>query len=41
MPLIQQTVGSQWWDFREAFRQNGVTVEFICEEDIQRLHEDS
>ena len=38
-PPILQAVDSQWWDFRDAFRQNGVTVEFICEEDIQRLHE--
>ena len=36
-PPILQAVDSQWWDFRDVFRQNGVTVEFICEEDIQRL----
>ena len=40
-PPILQAVDSQWWDFRDAFRQNGVTVEFICEDDIQRLHEDT
>ena len=38
-PPILQAVDSQWWDFRDAFHRNGVTVEFICEEDIQRLHE--
>lgn len=38
-PPILQAVDSGWWDFRDVFRQNGVTVEFICEEDIQRLHE--
>ena len=37
-PPILQAVDSQWWDFRDAFRENGVTVEFICEDDIQRLH---
>ena len=37
-PPILQAVDSQWLDFRNAFRQNGVTVEFICEDDIQRLH---
>ena len=37
-PPILQAVDSQWWDFRDAFLQNGVTVEFICEADIQRLH---
>ena len=39
-PPILQAVDSQWWDFRAAFRQNGVTVAFICEDDIQRLRED-
>ena len=37
-PPILQAVDSQWWGFRDAFRRNGVTVEFICEDDIQRLH---
>ena len=36
-PPILQAVDSQWWDFRAAFRQNGIIVEFICEDDIQRL----
>lgn len=40
-PPILQAVDSQWWDFRDAFRQNGVTVAFICEDDIQRLREDT
>ena len=40
-PPILQAVDSQWWDFRNAFRRNGVTVEFICEADIQRLRGDS
>ena len=38
-PSILQAVDSQWWDFRDAFRRNGIIVEFICEEDIQQLHE--
>ncbi len=37
-PPILQAVDSQWWDFRDAFHRNGVTVKFICEADIQRLH---
>ena len=37
-PLILQAVDSQWWGFHDAFRRNGVTVAFICEDDIQRLH---
>ena len=36
-PPILQAVDSQWWDFRDAFRRNRIIVEFICEEDIQRL----
>ena len=39
-PPILQAVDSQWWDFRDAFRRNGIIVEFICEDDIQRLRED-
>ena len=37
-PPILQAVDSQWWDFRDALRENGATVEFICEDDIQRSH---
>ena len=37
-PPILQAVDSQWLDFHKVFRRNGVTVEFICEDDIQRLH---
>ena len=37
-PPILQAVDSQWWDFRYALRENGVTVAFICEDDIQRLY---
>ena len=36
-PPILQAVDSQWWDFRDALRENGAPVEFICENDIQRL----
>ena len=40
-PPILQAVDSQWWDFRDAFRRHGVIVEFICEDDIQRMREGS
>lgn len=40
-PAILQATDSQWWDFRVALRENGVTVEFICEDDIRRLREES
>jgi hypothetical protein len=36
-PPILQAVDSQWWDFHNTLRRNSVTVEFICEDDIQRL----
>ena len=36
-PAILQAVDSEWWNFREALRQNGVTVEFICEDDIRLM----
>ncbi len=36
-PPILQAMDRQWWKHREALRRNGVTVEFICEADIQRL----
>lgn len=37
-PPILQAVDSKWLDFCDAFSRNGVTVEFICKTDIQRLH---
>ncbi len=40
-PAILQAVDSGWWDFRDVFHRNGVTVAFICEDDIQRLREDT
>ena len=36
-PPILQAVDSPWWDFRDALSRHGVTVEFICEDDIHRL----
>ena len=40
-PPILQAWDRQWWDFRDALHRSGVTVEFICEADIQGLHIDS
>lgn len=37
-PPILQAVDSQWWNFRDALSRHEVRVEFLCEEDIQRLH---
>ena len=40
-PPILQAVDSKWLDFRDALHRSGVTVEFICEADIQGLHSGS
>ena len=36
-PPILQAVDSAWWTYRDTLRQNGVTVEFICEVDIRLM----
>lgn len=36
---ILQAVDSNWYGFREAFAQNGLTIDFICEENIRLLYE--
>ena len=36
---ILQAVDSQWYGFRELFVQNGLIVEFVCEENIRDLYE--
>ena len=40
-PPILQAVDSKWIDFRQALSRNCVKVEFICQDDIQRLREES
>ncbi len=35
-PPILQATDTQWWEFRHVLRENGVTVKFICEDDIHR-----
>lgn len=40
-PPILQATDTQWWDFRDALIRNGVIVEYICKDDIQRLREES
>ncbi len=36
-PPILQAVDAAWWIFKDALFRNGVKVEFLCEDDIQRL----
>ena len=34
-PPILQAVDSGWWNHRDALHQNGVTIDFICQDDIR------
>ncbi len=36
---LLQSVDSQWYGSREIFIENGLIVEFLCEENIRYLHE--
>ena len=36
-PPILQAVDRAWWHYRGALHQNGVTVDFICEDDIRSI----
>jgi hypothetical protein len=36
-PPILQAVDSEWWNYRETLQQNGVTIDFICEDDIRSI----
>jgi hypothetical protein len=37
--VLLQSVDSQWYGEREVFTENGLIVEFICEENIRYLYE--
>ena len=36
LPILQ-AVDSGWWNARDALCQNGVTIDFICEDDIRSI----
>jgi hypothetical protein len=36
-PPILQAVDSRWWGFKEILGQNGVRVDFLCQDDMRRL----
>ena len=36
-PPILQAVDSGWWNYRDALHRNGVTIDFICENDIRSM----
>ncbi len=37
-PPILQALDSEWWGYRQALLDNGVTVEFLCPTEIRALH---
>ena len=37
--ILLQSVDSQWYGAQEVFVENGLIIEFICEENIRHLHE--
>lgn len=37
-PPILQATDSKWLNWHEALKDHGVSVEFLCPEDIQRFH---
>ena len=40
-PSILQAVDRLWWHSRDTLSRHGVAVEFVCEDDIQRLRGDT
>lgn len=36
-PPILQAVDSEWWSYRDALHRNGVTIDFICENDVRSI----
>jgi len=38
-PPILQATDAEWWDLKEHFRAAGVTIDFLCEEDIRMISE--
>jgi hypothetical protein len=38
-PPILQSFDSKWWGWRSALGESGISVHFLCEEEIARKHE--
>ncbi len=38
-PPILQATDAEWWEVRHAFETAGITIEFLCEEDIKMISE--
>ena len=38
-PPILQALDSEWWGYRKELAENGVTVDFLCPREIQKLHQ--
>jgi hypothetical protein len=39
-PPILQSFDSKWWGWRQALAQAGVTIHFLCEEEIEAKYEE-
>lgn len=37
IPPILQAVDSEWWNYRDTLKQNGVIIDFVCEDDIRSI----
>ncbi len=37
-PPILQSFDSKWWGWRDALAKIGVTIRFLCEDDIAKKH---
>ena len=37
-PCVLQAFDSKWWGFRRAFQSCGITIEFLCVDEIQAKH---
>jgi hypothetical protein len=38
-PPILQSLDTKWWGWRDALRQAGITVHFLCPDEVRRKHE--
>jgi len=38
-PPILTAIDTDWWESRHALSNNGVQLDFLCEEEVQRLHQ--
>jgi hypothetical protein len=37
-PPILTAIDTDWWEYRHALSNNGVTLDFLCEEEMKQLY---